>query len=76
MPMQSVLARMDPWPAWQRWSTLAPAWIAYLGVFVALLACYSIALRDAALVLLLVFPALRVVYGAVCAWAQRRNRMR
>lgn len=52
MRTQSVLARMDQWPTWQRWGTLALGWVLYLGAFAALFAFHAIAVRSVAIVVL------------------------
>ncbi len=52
MPLQATFARMEQWPAWQRWSLLAFGWIVYLGAFVAAIMLHAVVLRVVAIVIL------------------------
>jgi hypothetical protein len=48
----TVIAKMDEWPTWQRWSALLFGWVLYLGGFWLLFDSHDLALRGLALVVL------------------------
>lgn len=48
----TAMARMDEWPAWQRWGTWLSGWVLYLGGFAVLLMAGSWVVRGPALVVL------------------------
>jgi hypothetical protein len=45
-----AMARMDEWPAWQRWGTWLVGWVVYLGAFWLVFASHALAMRLLALV--------------------------